>query len=72
MILDPAGLFLSLIPGGIGFVLLTYDKKRERWAYLGAGVLFMVYPYFTPSTPGLVGGGVVIAVGLWFAVRAGC
>ena len=71
MTLDPTWLFLSLIPGGIGFVLFAYGKKQERWAHLSAGVLFMVYPYFTPTATGLVGVGVLIGAGLWVAIRAG-
>ena len=71
MSLDPTWLFLSLIPGAIGFVLFAYGKKQERWAHVGAGVLFMVYPYFTPSATGLVGVGVSIGAALWLAVRAG-
>jgi hypothetical protein len=66
---DPTWLFLSLIPGGIGFVLLVYGKKRERWPHLVAGLLFTIYPYFTTSLLALVGTGVAIAVLLWWAIR---
>jgi hypothetical protein len=69
MTFDPTWLFLSLIPGGIGFVLLTYGKKRQRWPHLVAGVLFIVYPYFTPSLTSLVGTGAAIAVLWWWAIR---
>ena len=31
MALDPMWLFLSLIPGGVGFVLFVYGKKQQRW-----------------------------------------
>lgn len=71
MSFDPTWLFLSLIPGGIGFVLFAYGKKQERWAHLAAGVAFMAYPYFTPSVGSLVGVGVLIGVALWTAVRMG-
>ena len=43
--IDPTWLFLSLIPGGIGFVLFVYGKKQGRWPHLVAGLLFMAYPY---------------------------
>jgi hypothetical protein len=69
--LDPTWLFLSLIPGGIGFVLFAYGKKQGRWPQLCAGLLLMVYPYFTPGTLALVGTGTAICAALWFAVRAG-
>ena len=30
MVLDPLWIFLSLIPGGVGFVLFVYGKKQGR------------------------------------------
>jgi hypothetical protein len=71
MSLDPTWLFLSLIPGGIGFVLMVYGKKQQRWPILSFGVAFMVYPYFTESAASLVGVGVVLGVALWIAIRMG-
>lgn len=71
MSLDPIWLFLSLIPAGIGFVLFVYGKKQGRWPQLVAGVVFMAYPYFTPSLVSLVGVGVGLGVGLWLLVRGG-
>jgi hypothetical protein len=69
--LDPTWLFLSLIPGGLGFVLFIYGKKQDRWPHLVAGLVLMVYPYFTATTPMLVGVGTAVCVALWIAVRAG-
>jgi hypothetical protein len=71
MSLDPTWLFLSLIPGGIGFVLLVYGKKQGRWPHAVAGLLMMVYPYFTETPVMLVATGVAIACGLWYGVRLG-
>ncbi len=71
MSLDPTWLFLSLIPGGIGFVLFVYGKKQERWPQLAAGLILMVYPYFATSLGSLVATGVVIGVALWYAIRLG-
>lgn len=71
MAFDPTMLFLSLIPGGIGFVLFVYGKKQERWPHLIAGVLFMVYPYFTDSVMSLVITGAAFGFGLWYLVRLG-
>jgi hypothetical protein len=68
---DPTWLFLSLIPSGVGFVLLTYGRKQERWPYVVAGLIFMVYPYFTDSLTALIGVGVALGVALWLAVRSG-
>jgi hypothetical protein len=68
---EPTWLFLSLIPGGAGFVLLIYGKKEQRWPYIVAGLGFMIYPYFTPSITALVGVGAAITAALWYAVREG-
>jgi hypothetical protein len=66
--LDASWLFLSLIPGGIGFVLFVYGKKEQRLPHLVAGILLMVYPYFTPTALSLFGVGAVICAVLWFGV----
>lgn len=71
MTIDPTWLFLSLIPGGIGFVLFVYGRKQQRWAQLVGGLLFMVYPYFTPSVAALVGVGVGLGAAVWIAARLG-
>ena len=71
MSFDPTWLFLSLIPGGIGFVLLVYGKKEGRWPHLVAGLLLLVYPYFTSTVVPLIVTGAVIVTGLWYAVRLG-
>lgn len=71
MSLDPAWLFVSLFPGGIGFVLFVYGKKQQRWPQLIAGLLFMVYPYFTPSLVSMCAVGAVIGFVLWYAIRLG-
>jgi hypothetical protein len=47
MTVDSTWLFVSLLPAGIGFVLLAYGRKRQRWPYLVAGLLFTVYPYIS-------------------------
>jgi hypothetical protein len=69
--MDPTWLFLSLIPGGIGFVMFVYGKKQERWVYLVAGMIFMSYPYFTTTATSLTAVGLALGAALWFAVRAG-
>jgi hypothetical protein len=43
-------LFVSLIPGGVGFVLFVYGKTQGRWPQMGAGL----YPDFATSL-GVVG-----------------
>jgi hypothetical protein len=71
MSIDPTWLFVSLIPGGVGFVLLAYGRKQDRWPHIVAGLLMMVYPYFTPGLPALFVTGAAIGAGLWYAVRLG-
>jgi hypothetical protein len=71
MSLDPTWLFLSMIPSGVGFVLFAYGKKQGRWVMTIAGVVFMVYPYFTQSIAAMLGVGVVLSVATWMAVNAG-
>ena len=71
MAFDPTWLFLSLIPGGAGLVLLIYGKKEQRWPHVAAGLAYMIYPYFTPSITALLGVGAAITAALWYAVREG-
>ena len=71
MVLDPLWIFLSLIPGGVGFVLFVYGKKQGRWFMVVAGLVFMVYPYFTESVIALIGVGAVLGVVTWVANREG-
>jgi hypothetical protein len=71
MVFDPTWLFVSLIPGGAGFVLLVYGKKEQRWPYIVGGLGFMIYPYFTPNVPSLIGTGAALGAALWYAVRQG-
>jgi hypothetical protein len=71
MSLDPTLLMLSLIPGAIGFVMFVYGKKLGRWPHLTAGLAFIVYPYFTPTVPSLLGVGALIGAAFWLAVRQG-
>jgi len=64
-------LFLSMIPSGIGFVLFVYGKKQQRWPHMVAGIVFSIYPYFTPSILVMVVVGIALGTGLWMAVRGG-
>lgn len=69
--LDPAWLFVSLVVGSIGFVLFRYGKKQQRWPQMVAGLLLLVYPYFTSGLVPLVVVGAGIGLSLWLAVRYG-
>jgi len=71
MSLDPTVMFLGLITGGIGMVLLIYGKKQERWPQMIAGLVFLVYPYFFETATAIVSIGIALGAGLWLAVRQG-
>jgi hypothetical protein len=69
MNLDPAWLILSMIAGAIGLGLFVYGKRQSRWPQIVTGLLFMVYPYFTPSVSSLVLVGVILTGVLWYLLR---
>jgi len=71
MTFDPNWLFLSLIPGGLGFVLFVYGKKQGRWPQLVSGLAFMVYPYFATTVASLVAVGAALGAALWLLLRLG-
>jgi len=68
---DATWMFLSLVPSGIGLILFIYGKKQGLLPQAVAGVLFMVYPIVAPTVTTLIAGGVLIGLGLWYAIRAG-
>jgi hypothetical protein len=69
--MDPAWLLLSLVASAIGFVLIVYGKKQGRWPHLVAGLALTVYPYVAPTLLTLIGIGVLIGIGLWYAIQMG-
>jgi hypothetical protein len=71
MSFDPSLLFLSLVASGVGFVLFVYGRKQERWPHLVAGLVFMIYPYFTNSILALLAAGGILGFALWYVVRLG-
>jgi hypothetical protein len=71
LMFDSTSLFLSLITGGVGFVLMAYARKTHSWPFFVGGLLYMVYPYFVQGWIAFTGVGVAIGVALWIAVRQG-
>lgn len=69
--LSPNTLVVSFILGFVGLGLFMYGKRTTRVPYLLAGVLFMVYPYFTPSVTVTLGVGALIGAATWWMVRQG-
>lgn len=68
---DANALVLSFLLGFVGLGLFVYGKKQARMPQLVAGVLFMVYPYFTSTLTSMLIVGAVLGVGLWWALRMG-
>jgi len=66
--LDPTWLFLSMIPGGIGFVLFVYGKKQKRYPHMAAGLAMMGYPYLVSTVTAMTIVGALICAALWFVV----
>jgi len=64
-------LFASLLVSSLGLGLFLYGKKQARIPQLVAGLAMMIYPVFVASPLFMLGIGVVLVAGLWFAVRAG-
>jgi hypothetical protein len=50
-------------------VLFVYGKKQGRWGMVVAGLVFMVYPYFTETITSLLVVGVVLSVLTWLGMR---
>jgi hypothetical protein len=71
MSLDPGLLFLMLITSGLGFVLLTYGKKQDRYPQVAAGIALMVYPYFVQNFVANLLVGAAIVGAMWIAIRQG-
>jgi hypothetical protein len=71
MSFDPSSLFVSLMVGSVGFVLLAYGKKQQRLPHIFAGLALMIYPYFVDGWVMMAGIGAGICGALWWAVRVG-
>jgi len=71
MTLEPGPLFLSIVFGLIGSALLLYGKKQQRIPQMIAGLLFIVFPYFTGTMTSMSLVGLAVAAGLCWVLRAG-
>ena len=71
MTFDSTWLFVSLIPSGVGLGLFLYGKKQSRVPQLIAGLLLMVYPFFTDTLLSLVGVGLAIGAALYYMLQTG-
>jgi len=71
MSFDPSSLFVSLIAGAVGFVLLAYGRKQRRWPQMVGGVLFCIYPYLCESVTSMIVIGMALGAAVWLAIRQG-
>ena len=55
---NPANLILTCLFSLIGLAFFVYGKKQTEFAFLGAGGLLMVYPYFVS------GSGLILLIGI--------
>ena len=62
-------LFLDLLFGSIGGAYLIYGKRQHSTAFLVAGFVLVIYPYFVSNVIlcGLIG---VVMIAIPFVVRA--
>ena len=71
MTFEPVALALAVFVGFVGLALFVYGRKQARAPQMVAGLLFMIYPYFTPSWLSTVLVGVAIGAGLWWFLWMG-
>jgi hypothetical protein len=71
MSFDPASLALSVFLGFVGLALFVYGRKQARVPHIVAGLLLMIYPYFTPTPLLTLGVGVAIGAGLCYLLWMG-
>lgn len=67
--MDPGSLAASLVVSSIGLVAFMYGKKQERLPQVICGLLLMVFPYFVPSVPLMIGIAAALLGALWLALR---
>lgn len=71
MSFDAASLVASFMIGLVGFALLGYGKKQQRFPHMVVGIALMVYPYFVPTAFLMVAIGLALIFLLWLAVKRG-
>jgi hypothetical protein len=71
MSLDASSLFAGLIVSGIGYVLFSFGRKQARPPQMIGGLLLMIFPYFVPSVPWMLGVAAALCGLVWVAVKAG-
>jgi len=71
MSLDPSALFVGLLTGAVGFVLLVYCRKQRRLPQIIGGALFCIYPYFCESAVSMILVGMALGLAVWVAIRLG-
>ena len=68
---EPGPLIASFLIGTVGFALLLYGKRTSRFLFIFSGLALMLYPYFVPNLPIMVGVAAGILGLTWLATRRG-
>lgn len=66
---DEWNLFIIVFFSAVGLGYFVYGKKQRKASALIAGLLLMVYPYFTSGTLGLILIGLLLMAGPFAAKR---
>ena len=56
---------------GIGYVLFSFGRRRERYPFTIVGVLMLVYPYFVSDVVWMLAIAPLLLLLLWAATRLG-
>jgi len=68
---DVLNLFLIIFFSAAGLGYFVYGKRQKQASALLAGLLLMIYPYFTSGTVGIVAVGLLLMAGPFIARRIG-
>lgn len=60
-----------MLVSGIGFVLFSFGRRRERFPFIVVGVVMLVYPYFVSDVFWMLALAPVLLLLLWVATRLG-
>lgn len=69
--LEPNYLLASMLVSGIGFVLFSFGRRRERFLFTVIGVVMLVYPVFVSNIAWMLAIAPVLLLLLWIATRLG-
>lgn len=62
-------LFVSFLVSGIGFVAFSYGRRMKRAPQFLAGIVLMVFPYFTTNILAMLVIAAFVLGAMWAAIR---